>query len=338
MSKLRVAYISGGEAVNDFVKQQLEGVDHDFDAYVCKSDGETIEAVKGADVIINQGVAMPRSVIEEIDNAQAVVSFGHGFNHIDHEAATDQSLMVVNTAGFCTEEVSNHAIMLLLACAKKLTILNDLTKSGKWGPDTRAALMPMAQITDQVLGLVSLGNIGRAVARKAQALGMTVIAYDPYVQPWIAREYRVELRPSLTDVAQNSDFVSMHTPLSNQTTKLVGADFFKAMKTSAYFVNTCRGGTVDEEALIAALQNGEIAGAGLDVFEVEPTSPDNPLFKMENVMVTPHSAGSSSRSRVASQVQVGQEAARLLSGTWPMSLVNPEVRAKIDMRTPATRD
>ena len=198
--------------------------------------------------------------------------------------------------------------------------------------------MPMAQITDQVLGLVSLGNIGRAVARKAQALGMTVIAYDPYVQPWIAREYRVELRPSLTDVAQNSDFVSMHTPLSNQTTKLVGADFFKAMKTSAYFVNTCRGGTVDEEALIAALQNGEIAGAGLDVFEVEPTSPDNPLFKMENVMVTPHSAGSSSRSRVASQVQVGQEAARLLSGTWPMSLVNPEVRAKIDMRTPATRD
>ena len=146
----------------------------------------------------------------------------------------------------------------------------------------------MAQITDQVLGLVSLGNIGRAVARKAQALGMTVIAYDPYVQPWIAREYRVELRPSLTDVAQNSDFVSMHTPLSNQTTKLVGADFFKAMKTSAYFVNTCRGGTVDEEALIAALQNGEIAGAGLDVFEVEPTSPDNPLFKMENVLSLIH--------------------------------------------------
>ena len=179
MSKLRVAYISAGEADNDFVKQQLEGVDHEFDAYVCKSDGETIEAVKGADVIINQGVEMSRSVIEEIDGAQAVVSFGHGFNHIDHEAATDQSLMVVNTAGFCTEEVSNHAIMLLLACAKKLTILNDLTKSGKWGPDTRAALMPMAQITDQVLGLVSLGNIGRAVARKAQALGMPDIANDP---------------------------------------------------------------------------------------------------------------------------------------------------------------
>ena len=337
MEKLRVALISGGEPDADLVQQQLQGIEHEFDTFVCKSDGETIEAVKGADVIINQGVPMPRNVIEEIEDAQAVVSFGHGFNHIDHEAATNQSLMVVNTAGFCTEEVSNHAIMLMLACAKKLTILNDLTKAGKWGPDTRTAIMPMAPITDQVLGLVSLGNIGRAVARKAQALGMTVIAYDPYVQPWIAREYRVQLVGNLEELASNSDFVSMHTPLNNQTTKLVGTSFFKSMKSSAYFINTCRGGTVDEEALIEALDNKELAGAGLDVFEIEPTAPDNPLFAMDNVMVTPHSAGSSDRSRVASQIQVGQEAARLLKGTWPMSLVNPEVRSKIEARPVATR-
>ena len=337
MDKLRVALISGGEPDADLVQQQLQGIEHEFDTFVCKSDGETIEAVKGADVIINQGVPMPRNVIEEIEDAQAVVSFGHGFNHIDHEAATNQSLMVVNTAGFCTEEVSNHAIMLMLACAKKLTILNDLTKAGKWGSDTRTAIMPMAPITDQVLGLVSLGNIGRAVARKAQALGMTVIAYDPYVQPWIAREYRVQLVGNLKELASNSDFVSMHTPLNNQTTKLVGTSFFKSMKSSAYFINTCRGGTVDEEALIEALNNKELAGAGLDVFEIEPTAPDNPLFAMDNVMVTPHSAGSSDRSRVASQIQVGQEAARLLKGTWPMSLVNPEVRSKIEARPVATR-
>ena len=337
MDKLRVALISGGEPDADLVQQQLQGIEHEFDTFVCKSDGETIEAVKGADVIINQGVPMPRNVIEEIEDAQAVVSFGHGFNHIDHEAATNQSLMVVNTAGFCTEEVSNHAIMLMLACAKKLTILNDLTKAGKWGPDTKTAIMPMAPITDQVLGLLSLGNIGRAVARKAQALGMTVIAYDPYVQPWIAREYRVQLVGNLKELASNSDFVSMHTPLNNQTTKLVGTSFFKSMKSSAYFINTCRGGTVDEEALIQALNNKELAGAGLDVFEIEPTAPDNPLFAMDNVMVTPHSAGSSDRSRVASQIQVGQEAARLLKGTWPMSLVNPEVRSKIEARPVATR-
>ncbi len=337
MDKLRVAMISSSEPDPDLVKQQLEGIDHEFDTFVCNSDGETIEAVKGADVIINLGVPMSRSVIEEIDDAQALIIPSHGFNHVDHEAATDQSMMVINAAGFCTEEVSNHAIMLMLACAKKLTVLNDLTKEGKWGPDTRAAILPMAPITDQVLGLVALGNIGRAVARKAQALGMSVIAYDPYVQPWIAREYRVQLVSSLEELAASSDFISMHTPLNNQTSKLVGSSFFKSMKPSAYFINTCRGGTVDEEALIDALKNREFAGAGLDVFEVEPTAPDNPLFKMENVIVTPHSAGSSDRATVASQVQAGQETARILNGTWPMSLVNPEVRAQIEMRPLATR-
>ena len=105
---------------------------------------------------------------------------------------------------------------------------------------------------------------------------MEVIAYDPYVQPWIAREYRVELVSSLNEVAGRSDFISMHTPLNNQTTKLIGASFFKSMKETAYFINTCRGGTVDEQALISALQNKEFAGAGIDVFEIEPSAKDNP--------------------------------------------------------------
>lgn len=336
MRKLKVAMISGSTPETRLVEQQLEGIDCEFDTYVCKSEGETIEAVKGADVIINQGVPMPDTVIDEIDSAQAIVSFGHGFNHIDHEAATENSVMVVNTAGFCTEEVSNHAIMLILSCGKKLTRLNDLTKAGKWGSETSSLLTDIVPITDQTLGLVSLGNIGRAVARKAQALGMDVIAYDPYVQPWLAKEYRVELVSSLNEIASRSDFVSMHTPLNNQTRHMVGSDFFAAMKPTAYFINTCRGGTVDEEALIKALQTGELAGAGIDVFEVEPTSIDNQLFQMENVIVTPHSAGTSNRAVVAAQVQVGQETARLLRGSWPMALANPSVRSSITVRPPAT--
>ena len=337
MSKLKVAMISRGNPEHGLVQQQLEGIDCDFDVYVCQSEGETIEAVKGVDVIINQGVPMPSTVMDEIDSAQGIVSFGHGFNHIDHESATDNSVMVINTAGFCTEEVSNHAIMFILSCAKKLTMLNDLTKNGKWGFETSSVTSNMVPITDQTLGLVSLGNIGRAVARKAQALGMHVIAYDPYVQPWIAKEYRVELVGSLNDLASRSDFVSMHTPLNNQTRHLVGADFFKAMKPTAYFINTCRGSTVDEDALINALKTKEFAGAGLDVFDIEPSPTDNPLFQMENVMVTPHSAGTSIRAAIAAQIQVGQEAARLLNGSWPMSLVNPEVRSSIGVRPLATR-
>ena len=333
MATSKVVVITRAEANTDLIEQEMKGVDYELDVHVCNSEGEAIEAIKGADVIINQGVPLPREVIEEIDTAQAIVSFGHGFNHIDHNAATDQGVMVVNSAGFCTEEVSNHAILLLLGIAKKVTQLNNLVKDGKWGPETRAAILPMVPIDGQTLGLVGLGNIGRATARKAKVFGLDVISYDPYVQPWIAKEYGVTLVSSLEDMASRSDFVSMHVPLNDETRKLLGESFFKAMKPTAYFINTCRGPTVDEAALISALQKGELAGAGLDVFEVEPTPADNPLLKMDNVIATPHSAGSSNRSRAAAQVQIGQETARILKGTWPMSLVNPQVRAKIEVRS-----
>ncbi|MCH8185931.1 MAG: C-terminal binding protein [Chloroflexi bacterium] len=336
MAKHRVAYITRGEGADTTLFEQgLSGLDYELDVHVCNSDGETIEAVKGADVVVNQGVPMPKEVIREFEGQQAIVSFGHGFNHIDHNAATAQNIMVVNTAGFCTEEVSNHAITLLLSCAKKITILNDLVKQGKWGADTRAQLMPMPNIDGQTLGLVAFGNIARATSRKAKVFGLEVIAYDPYVPSWIAKEYKVELVSSLEELAQRSDYISDHVPLNDETRGLLGESFFKAMKPTAYFINTCRGPTVDERALIKALQDGEIAGAGIDVFEQEPTPADNPLLKMDNVIVTPHSAGQSSNSRVAAPTQLGQETARILSGRWPMSLVNPEVRAEITVRQAA---
>ena len=336
MAQHKIAYISGSEPDTRLVEEQLAGLDYEMDVHVCASEGEAIEAIKGVDVIINQGVPLPRPVIREIDQAKVIVSFGHGFNHIDHDAATDQSVMVVNTAGFCSEEVSNHTIMLLLACAKNLTLLNNLVKDGKWGPDTRAHTLQLDPIDGQTLGLVGLGNIARATARKARAFGLEIIAYDPYVQPWVSKEYGVELVGSLEELARRSDFLSVHVPLNDETRKLVGKSVFDAMKPTAFFINTCRGTTVDEQALINALRDGKIAGAGIDVFEQEPTPADNPLLKMDNVIVTPHSAGASRVSRVASQVRIGQETARILQGAWPMSLVNPEVRADIPVRQLAT--
>ncbi|MCH8826203.1 MAG: C-terminal binding protein [Chloroflexi bacterium] len=328
----RVAYIGRSAPETALIEQGLEGLDYELDINIVETPGEIIEAIKGADIILNGGVSMPKEVIDEIDTAQAIIVGSHGFNHIDHNAATEKNVMIVNCAGFCTEEVSNHAILMVMACAKKLTILNDMVKRGKWGVETRNILMPMAPIDGQTLGLVAFGNIARAVSRKAQALGMDVITYDPYCPPWITKEYRVRPVATLEELAADSDFVSVHMPLNDETRQLIGEPFFKAMKSAAYFVNTCRGPTVDEAALIRALQNGEIAGAGLDVFEEEPTSPDNPLLKMDNVIVTPHSAGSSNNSRVRSPLRVGQETARLLRGNWPMSIVNPEVRANITMR------
>lgn len=328
----KIAYIGTSETDTTLIEHGLEGLDYEIEMHIVNSPGETIEAVKGADVILNGGIEMTKEIIDEIDSAQAIIVGSHGFNHIDHEAATEKGVMVINCAGFCTEEVSNHAILFVLACAKKLTIMHNLMQQGKWGAETRNASSPMAPVEGQTLGLVALGNIARAVARKAQAFSMEVIAYDPYVGPWLAREYRVELVSSLDELARRSDFVSVHTPLNNETKGLIGESFFKAMKPNAYFINTCRGPTVDEAALIRALQSGEFAGAGLDVFEEEPTPADNPLLHMDNVIVTPHSAGQSDNSRVRSPLRVGQESARILTERWPMSLVNPEVRANLAMR------
>ena len=332
MAKHKIAVISRGEPNTQLIEDQLSGLDYELDVQMPESQGEIIEAIKGADVIVNMGVPMPREVIEQIDRAQAIVSQGHGFDRIDHNAATDQKVMVVNCAGFCTEEVSNHAIMGLLACAKNLTILNDLVKSGRWGSQTRTQMAPMGPIDGQTLGLVGFGNIARATARKAKVFGLKVAAYDPYVQPWIAKEYKVSLVHSLEELARMSDFVSMHVPLNDETRKLLGGSFFKAMKPTAYFINTCRGPTVDEAALIQALRGGEIAGAAIDVFEQEPTPADNPLLKLDNVIVTPHSAGSSTLSGPAAHVQLGQETARILNGMWPMSLVNPAVQSTLPVR------
>ena len=335
MAEFKVAYIGRSDPDTTLIENGLEGLDYELDVSIVETQGEIIEACKGADVILNGGVEMPREVIEEIDTAQAIIVGSHGFNHIDHNAATEQGLMIINSAGFCTEEVSNHAILMLMACAKKLTILHNLVREGKWGAETRNAIMPMAPIDGQTLGLVAFGNIARAVSRKATALGMDIITYDPYCPPWITKEYRVRPVASLEELAADSDFVSVHVPLNDETLKLIGADFFKAMKPTAYFINTCRGPTVDEAAMIEALRNGEITGAGLDVFEEEPTPADNPLLKMDNVIVTPHSAGSSNNSRTASPIRVGQETARVLKGNFPMSLVNPEVRSALPIREPA---
>ena len=335
MAQHKVSYITRVSRDVTAVEEQLVGLDCEISVHVCGGQGETVEAVKGADLIIDSGVQMPREVIEEIDRASAILVMGQGFDHVDHKAATHKGIMVVNSAGFCTEEVANHTMMLLLACAKKLIISHEIVRAGGWDPQTRSHLVPLPPIDGQVLGLISFGNISRAVSARAKAFGLEVISHDPYVAPWAAKEHRVELVPRLNQLARRSDYVSMHAPLTDETRGMIGESFFKAMKPTAYFINTSRGSTVDEQALITALRNGEIAGAGLDVFEQEPTTADNPLLTMDNVVLTPHTAGVSDVSVANSQRVLGQEAARILKGTWPFSLVNPEVRAKIYARPPA---
>lgn len=334
MADHKIAVIAEKDTDLSLVEQGLVGIDYELDVNFCQSEGETMEAIKGCEIIINLGVPMPKAVIDEIDTAQAIVGIGHGFDKIDDTAATAKGVMVVNTAGFVTEEVADHAIMLMLAVTRKLVILHNGMSQGKWVPPG-GEVFEIPRLYGKVLGLVGFGSIARATSNRAKPFGLDVIAYDPFVPKWTAREHRVELVPTLQELASRSDFVSAHMPLNDSTRGMLSTSFFDSMKPSAFFINTCRGPVVDEQELIRVLRNGGIAGAGLDVFEQEPTLPDNPLLSMGNVVVTPHSAGASDQSVSEGMLRLGEETARILKGTWPMSLVNPQVRSKLSTRQSA---
>jgi D-3-phosphoglycerate dehydrogenase len=245
------------------------------------------------------------------------------------EAATDNGILVVNVPDFCFEEVSNHAIALLLACAKKLVIMNNGVKQGRWA-DCKRALAPMGSIWGETLGLIGCGNIGRMVATKARCFNLRVIGTDPFVDQPAAEECGITL-VSLPQLLRESDYISLHTFLGKETRHLLGEKEFSQMKPSTYVINTSRGSVIDELALIAALQARRIAGAGLDVFEQEPVDPDNPLLRMDNVVTLPHTASFSDAAFKRLRKSVGQEAARVLSGRWPRNLVNKTVKPRVGL-------
>jgi len=326
---VRVDRISGLLATMVEEAEELAKVNAELVGADCTTESEIIEAAKDADAILVVFAQITRRVMEMLPKCKVIVRYGIGFDTIDIDAATDNSILVVNIPDFCVEEVSNHAIALLLACAKKLVFLNEGTKQGRWA-ECKRAQAPMGSIYGQTLGLVGCGSIGRMTARKAQCFGLKVLGYDPYIDESLAKEYGITL-VSLPELLKESDFVSVHTPLNKETWHLMGEKEFKQMKPTAYFINTSRGSVVDEPALIKALQEKWIAGAGLDVFEKEPVDLDNPLLKMDNVAVAPHSAGYSDASFKRLRTSVGQEAARVLSGRWPKNVVNKTVKPKVNL-------
>jgi len=322
---------TGSSAVMIEEAAELAKVNAELVGADCVTEDEIIEAAKDADAILTAAAQITRQVMEALPKCKVIVRHGVGFDTVDIEAATDNNILVVNipSPDWCAEEVSNHAIALLLACAKKLVFLNDLTKQGRW-IEGKQAQAPMGSIYGQTLGLIGCGGIGRVTARKAQCFGLRVLGYDPYADKSLAKENGITL-VSLPELLKESDYVSVHTPLNKETWHLMGEKEFKQMKPTAYFINTARGSVVDEPALIKALQEKRIAGAGLDVFEKEPVDLDNPLLKMGNVVVMPHSASYSDAAFKRCRTIMGQEAARVLSGQWPKNVVNKSVKPKVNL-------
>lgn len=312
------------------MKEELEELNK-VNAEIIEADWSTeddiIKAAAGVDVIMTDAAKMTRQVINSLVKCKLIVSYGIGYDHIDVDAATDNDIIVVNIPDFCIEEVSNHTIALLLTCAKKLVFMNNSTKSGHWN-ECKQAQAPMGSIYGQILGIIGCGIIGRLVAKKAQCFDLKVLGYDPYLSKAAALECGIIL-VSLTELLRDADYISIHT-LSNQETRhLIGEKELRQMKSSAFLINTSRGSIIDEAALIKALEENRIAGAGLDVFEQEPIDPNNPLLKMKNAVVTPHSAYYSDNALIRLRTSVGKEAARVLSGQWPQNVVNKTVKPKV---------
>ncbi len=261
--------------------------------------------------------------IGRLERCRGVVTVSHGFNHIDLDAATAAGLPVANVF-FCHREVANHTVMFLLAATRKLIMLHNLLKQGAWRRDLQP---PVAPLYGETIGLIGFGHIGREVARRVRAMDMHVLAYDPVVSSEQAAASGAELT-DLDDLLRRSDYVSLHVPSNPSTFQILNERTIALLKPSAWVFNTARGDLIEERALYRALKEKRIAGAGLDVFEVEPTPPGNPILQLDNVIVTPHAAGFSDAAVREGQRQGARIMAELLGGTFPRTICNPEVRGR----------
>jgi D-3-phosphoglycerate dehydrogenase len=287
------------------------------------ADQDLIAVARDADVLYGQGRRIGRRVIEALERCRLIALGSVGVDSVDIAAATQRGIPVTNVPDTFIEEVADHAMMLVLATFRRLTVMDRLVREGRWA-EGRPMLYAFPRLMGQTLGFVAFGHVARAVAVRARPFGVHMIAYDPYVEELVMSQYGVE-PVSLPELLERSDIVSMHAPSTADAHHMFTESHFRAMKRTALFVNTGRGPTVDEPALVTALQEGWIAGAGLDVLEQEPPAPVNPLLKMDNVILTPHAASASARFDPARKRRVGQEIALVLSGRWPRSCVNPSV-------------
>jgi D-3-phosphoglycerate dehydrogenase len=289
----------------------------------CHTPQELLAALRDADVSICYHEPYTREVLANVPRLKSVIRTGVGVDTVDLDAATEYGIVVANFPEFCTREVANHAIVLMMACAKKIARFDRALRSVGWAA-ARTFRSPMGPIHDETLGLIAFGNIARTTARIAHALDMRVIAHDPFVDAATFEAAGVE-SVSLEELAARSDYVSCHLPLNQHTQGMLDAGFFRRMKPTAYFINTGRGGVVNEADLIAALQAEQIAGAGLDVFESEPIGPGHPFLAMDNVVLTPHTASYADETFSVRDRDVGLTALTILEGGIPRWVANPAV-------------
>ena len=289
-----------------------------------------VSLVADVDGIMTCFAQVTDAVLHAAPNCQVVGRFGVGVDNIAVDTATELGIAVTYVPDYCVDEVSDHVMAFLLTWNRRVALFNQAVKTSGWG--SVKLTMPILRLRGKKLGIIGLGRIGRAVCSKARAFGLEVLAYDPFLSPETVAEQGATAA-DLDTLLRESDFVTVHSPLTPETRDLVGATELGKMKPTAFLINAARGPLIDEDALYAVLKEGRLAGAGLDVLVDPDPPPDHPLLSLENVLVTPHVAFFSQEAVLELEERAAQEVARVLQGQMPDNLVNPAVlphaRAKL---------
>ena len=281
-------------------------------------DERESELYQEADAIITEMHPVTDDMLATFSRCRIIACASTGFDYVDHASAAKRGIWVTNCPGYCTDEVSTHTIALLLSQARHLPQLRQLVRANEWDP---RPVRPIRHPRKQTLGIIGWGRIGRAVSTKAMALGFKVIANDPYVGPKQMLDAGVQPADK-ESLLRESDYVSLHTPLTDETKYMINGNLLALMRPSAYLINTARGLLIDEAALLEAVQSGRLAGAALDVLSSEPPLPDHPFLQDDRFFITPHSAWCSEESDAAVWEWAAGNVAYALRGEKPPHAVN----------------
>jgi D-3-phosphoglycerate dehydrogenase len=298
----------------DPAKKALERLSPEYRMSKSASAEDILAVARDADAVLVTYAKLNGELLRQLKKCKAIGRFGLGVDNIDLPVAKECGIAVNYVPDYCLREVSDHAMALLLALARKVTFANKLVQSGRWEVPP---IVPLRRLEGQVLGLIGFGNIPRTLAPKAKAFGLKVLTYDPYVNMEAANVAGVE-SVSFDDLLARSDFISVHAPLQPATRGLMNAKTFAKMKKGAFLINTARGPLVDEAALAAALDSGRLGGAALDVVTHEPLAKDSALLGRDNVILTPHTGFYSVEALEELQTKCASDVARVLSGEKPV--------------------
>lgn len=292
------------------------------------SEAELLRLAPTADGILTCWKQVSGNVIRNANRCLSIGRFGIGLDNIDVRSATEAGIVVTNVPAYCIDEVSDHAMALILSCARKTAFYDRNIKSGSYDLQAGPSLY---RIKGKTLGIVGFGRIGKAVCAKARAFGLDIIVYDPHVDARSIAQAAVR-SVSFSDLVKQSDFISIHVPLSSETSRLFTYQTFREMKPTAIIVNTSRGDVIDSAGLLIALDEKLIAGAGLDVLSQEPPSAGDRLVTHSRTVITPHAAFNSEESLLELRKSTATQMADVLSGRRPQNIVNEEVLQRPTLR------